>query len=201
MQQANLEHVDRVKTLESQVNELAGTKKKLKQKFKLREQAWLEKTRSINEEYETLLVECDSNQKVLAAYKEQYEGIRKVSSAGDIENAGHPYSFSVCVARLDTKLLHSNHDIEMLRRENLKLTEAIASKIQLVDSNCLAKENLLEEKSGLTSTIDELLREIADLSQNNCSLEQQLTDALSAKTDSANKLKKIANAYQTMIKS
>ncbi|KAH6573621.1 hypothetical protein BASA62_002881 [Batrachochytrium salamandrivorans] len=173
-------------------------------KMRSRESAWLEKIKSLRQDYTKCVDDCRQLDEVLADYEKQFSSILIFSSKMNAANtdppgAGHPYPFATLFAHLDSVYVSVTHHAESLHQRVNELQECVSSKETQLQAQTTATETISIKGQEQTSKIHDLQRQGELHAHKLEQLKQDLEQSEDARKKAESKLKKVVTAYKTFM--
>lgn len=173
----------------------------MKAKTKVRETAWLEKTKELRIDYDKCVEDCEKMDRMLANYEQQYK-TTLVFAQGVLEGVTpttHPFPFSQIISNAMTQHKQSNDLNKSLKHRIDELQKDLDAKANQLSSQAIVSETISvlnqqqkEEIQGLQRQIDVQMRKMDQLkreAQNNDEA-RQFVEA---------KIRKVVTAYCEML--
>lgn len=177
--------------LENENKVLLSELKKSKQKFKARENAWIDKIKSARNDYETLLNDYSVLERLMDIYSEQYRSICQFNE-GEQTIFNHPFPFSdisINLSKRASELSGKTSAFEEQIRTLKSNFDSQSRKLdQITESNSKFSNDQIQTKESLY-THNEEIRKLRE--------QIKVLEADLAKKDL--KIRKIIGAYQQMI--
>ncbi|KAJ3365209.1 hypothetical protein HDU91_002268 [Kappamyces sp. JEL0680] len=182
-----------ISTLEQEIAKLKSKISLTKDKFQVREVAWLEKLKKFKSDQEEAIREVSEVKSVLHTYHDQYQTICSMFEAqipsGAKGSESHPYSF----AALFNALHHRTDEISNRCHELEKQLNDTRSAFEATSKDLLVQvkqmETLGSESSDTRSRLLQVTSEKAQLEMSLKDSEKQLRTALDAKREACERLK------------
>jgi ElaB/YqjD/DUF883 family membrane-anchored ribosome-binding protein len=183
------EHIDNTKQVQEENELLADQLKKTKQKLKLRDQAWMDKLQTARSEYEVLLEDYSTLERLMDAYTEQF---KTVCHWTDEKVGNHPHPFSESFINVAKNAEKMAANVGSLEEQLCALKSNLSSQTLKVESLTESATAISNDKAQACENLKSHQQEAKSLGERVRALEKELElkDA---------KLKKIVGAYQQMI--